>query len=162
LRFQVCRKRLSAYRCSDDLVTVYYEVFLPIWGTGCAIAAIVSFFAAWRSGFFVPTILLIVGVVAFWAGLFLGSEFGYQAWQSMPDPPDEAFRDTFPLGALVFGWIPGSVFCLLVFGGGWLVRQLGILLFGRRAVIHEPVGRVDSDVERPFDENPYQSPYGDD
>lgn len=109
-------------------MTAYDQVFYPIFGVGCAIAAIASFLAARKSGLVFPAALLVVGVVAFWAGLFIGSEFGYQAWQSIPDPPQEAFSDTAPMGALLFGWLPGSVFCGYVFGFSRLVRHF---LFGR-------------------------------
>jgi hypothetical protein len=97
-------------------MTVYDHVFFPIFGAGCLIAAIASFFAARKSGCLLPCVLLALGTVAFWAGLFIGSDFGYRVWQSMPDPPDEAFSDSAPAGALLFGWFPGGVFCVLVFG----------------------------------------------
>ncbi len=63
--------------------------------------------------------------MAFWAALFIGSDLGYRAWQSMPDAPEEAFSDASALGALVLGWLPGGIFCLAVFG---LVRGMRWLL----------------------------------
>ena len=84
-------------------MTTYHEFFLPIFGLGCLIAVIASFIAAQKSGIIVPGLFLAVGIVAFWASLFLGSGFGYQAWQSVPDPPAEAFNDTAPLGATYLG-----------------------------------------------------------
>lgn len=132
-------------------MTAYDQIFYPVFGVGCAFATIASFFAARKSGLVLPAALLAVGVVAFWAGLFIGSEIGYQAWQSIPDLPDEAFSDTAPLGALLFGWLPGGVFCGFVFG---FVRIAGYL-FSR--------GDSGSDSVEPLPlpvgtGNPYQAP----
>lgn len=106
-------------------MTPFHETFLPIFLIGCAIALVASIFAGRLSGWIWPGILLIVGILAFWVCIFIGSDLGYRAWQSMPDPPEEAFRDTSVVGALVFGWIPGGMFCLSVFA---LVRGMGWLL----------------------------------
>ncbi len=65
--------------------------------------------------------LLFIGVLCVWLGLFLGSEKYFRVWQSMPDPPDEAFTDTAPLGALLAGWIPGAVLVGFVFAASLLV-----------------------------------------
>jgi hypothetical protein len=51
--------------------------------------------------------------------IFLGAAVGYQAWQSMDDPPAEAFNDTSVLGALLLGWRPGLLYCSAIF---WMVR----------------------------------------
>ncbi len=116
----------SRRRFTADLenMTAYDQVFYPIFGVGCVIATIASIFAARKSGLVFSAVPLGVGIIAFWAGLFIGSEVGYQTWQSIPDPPDEAFSDTAPLGALLFGWLPGSIFCGVVFGITRLTRQL--------------------------------------
>ena len=103
-------------------MTPYDEVFLPIFGVGCLIAFLVSFIAGRLGGLVLPGIALSLGVMSFWVSLFLGSELGYRAWQSMPDPPAVAFSDTAPLGALVFGWLPAGVFCGFVFGCSWLIK----------------------------------------
>ena len=102
-------------------MTPYNEVFLPICLLGCFIAAIASSFAGRLSGCVWPCALLFIGVLALWAALFIGSDMGYRAWQSMPDPPREAFSDASVVGALVLGWFPSAVFCLAVFG---LVRGI--------------------------------------
>ena len=98
----------------------YEQVFYPILGAACVIAAIASYLAARTSGVLLPGVLLITGVVAIWAALFVGSDLGYRAWQSIPDPPREAFSDAFPTGAALFGWLPSAVFCWFVFA---LARQ---------------------------------------
>lgn len=108
-------------------MTPFHEYFIPIFLLGCLIAVVASFFAARLSGCVWPGLLLIAGVKAFWSGLFIGMAFGYTAWQSMPDPPDEAFSDASALGALLFGWFPACCFCLVVFGttrgAKWLIRR---------------------------------------
>ena len=53
---------------------------------------------------------------------FLGSDMGYRAWQQIPNPRDEAYSNAAPAGLLIFGWIPGGMFCALVFGLNWLIR----------------------------------------
>ena len=111
-------------------MNTYDQFFYPIFGVGCTVAVsascIAGFVAAWKSGFVVPVVAFVVGVIAFWAGLFVGSEAGYQAWQSIPDPPAEAFSDTTPMGALFFGWLPAGFFCgvvfAIVFGITWIAR----------------------------------------
>lgn len=57
--------------------------------------------------------LLVAGAVCFWISLFLGTHIGYGEWQTMPDPPKEAFADGAKLVfALMAGWLPGLVFVL--------------------------------------------------
>ena len=53
---------------------------------------------------------------------FLGSDMGHRAWQQIPNPRDEAYSNAAPAGLLIFGWIPGGMFCALVFGLNWLIR----------------------------------------
>lgn len=102
-------------------MTPYHETFLPIFLLGCFIAAVASFFAGRISGCIWPSALLLIGVLAIWSALFVGSDLGYRAWQSMPNPPREAFSDASVVGSLLFGWFPGGIFCLTVFG---LVRAM--------------------------------------
>ena len=134
-------------------MTPYQEIFIPIFLLGCSIAAIASFFAGRLSGCVWPVVLLFTGVFAFWSAVFIGSELGYRAWQSMPDPPEEAFSDASALGALVLGWLPGGIFCLTVFclvrGIRWILRWANTNVLASE---EESVGRpVESG-------NPYQSP----
>lgn len=135
-------------------MTPYHETFLPIFVTGCLIATVASCFAGRLSGCFAPLLLLVGGILSFWAGLFFGSDMGYRAWQSMPDPPEEAFSDASVLGALIFGWVPGVIFCLTFFS---LVRA--IQWYMRRAnppvVPEEIVELVSPPVETG---NPFQGP----
>jgi hypothetical protein len=89
-------------------MTAYDQVFYPIFGVGCAVAATASFLAARKAGFVFPVVALGVGIIAFWAALFIGSEGGYQTCQSIPEPPAEAFSDTAPMGALLLAGSPAS------------------------------------------------------
>lgn len=97
-------------------MTPYHEHFLPIFLVGCFIAAIASFLAGRASGCALPGLFLLIGVLSFWSALFFASDQGYRAWQSMRNPPEEAFRDAAVVGALAVGWVPGGLFCLIVFG----------------------------------------------
>ncbi len=58
------------------------------------------------------------------AGLFLGTAQYYQVWQSIPNPPVEAYTDSGPLFILVLGWIPATVVELMLFGVCLLWCQL--------------------------------------
>ncbi len=137
-------------------MTIFHEYFYPIFGTGLAIACIASVIAGFSRGIAISIITMIIGILAFWAGLFLGSEIGYQKWQSMPNPPDEAFADTMPMGALIAGWAPAAVFCGIVFG----VSRLLALGF-RRKHWNSPLAELEeTSRSNPSQEtgNPYQSP----
>ncbi|MEC7716380.1 MAG: hypothetical protein VYC98_01125 [Planctomycetota bacterium] len=100
----------------------YDGVFWPIFGGGLALSFVMATAAAWSRGFLIPLILLLISVLSFWITIFLGSDLGYRAWQQIPNPPDEAYSDAAPAGLLILGWIPGGMFCSLVFGLNWLIR----------------------------------------
>ncbi|MBK9188234.1 MAG: hypothetical protein IPM33_04685 [Phycisphaerales bacterium] len=72
--------------------------------------------AAWNRSWLGRIPLLFVGIVCVWIGLFLANEMMYRVWQSTPNPPDEAYADTAPLGALVFGWLPSTIVVGVVYG----------------------------------------------
>lgn len=74
----------------------------------------------------------------------------------MPDPPAEAFNDASVVGALILGWFPGGLFCLIVFA---LVRGTRWLLHWANPDVYpyEP-----KRVSRPVESgNPYQGPSSD-
>ena len=73
------------------------------------IAALSRSWLAW-----VP--LLATGILCFWASLVLGIARYYQAWQSVPNPPEAAYADSGVLFPLVLGWIPGTIAELVFFG----------------------------------------------
>lgn len=105
-------------------MTPYDDIFYPVFGIGCVIAAIASVVAARRSSVLASFVLLAVGVIVFWASLFIGSDLGFRAWQAIPNPPDEAFSDAAPVGALLFGWFPGGIFCGTVFAVTWFMKRM--------------------------------------
>lgn len=97
-------------------MTAYHEEFIPIFLLGCFVAGLAAVFAGRASGLTIPGTLLCFGILSFWAALFFACDQGYRAWQSIPDPPDEAFSDASVMGAMVLGWIPGGMYCLVIFG----------------------------------------------
>ena len=122
-------------------------------------AAIASIVAGFSRGIVVPIISLVLALLAFWASLFLGSEIGYQKWQAIPNPPDEAFADTMPLGALLAGWIPATIFCGLLFGA----TRLSKILFRRKKSTRDDMmrsGRIRTTSSQ-IQSNPYHPPESD-
>ena len=100
------------------------QVFYPLFSAGCGLGAFVCWKAsAW--GF--PKALggLLASILVVWMGLFAGVHFGYGAWQTMPDPPDEAFSDGGDLMlSLLLGWLPSTLICLLLFSAAVLWRRI--------------------------------------
>ncbi len=105
-------------------MTPFDLYFRTIFGVGCLLATAVSLIASARRGLKAMAILS-VAIGIFWVSLFTGADLGYRAWQSMPNPGKAAFADAMPVGALFMGWIPGTMFCAVVFVCG---RLLGGLL----------------------------------
>lgn len=149
------------FRGVEEL-TPYHETFLPILLLGCLIAGTLSLVAATRSGCLLPGFLLLVGVLVFWVALFIGADMGYRAWQSMPDPPEEAFSDASAVGALLMGWVPGGVFCLLVYvvvrGMRWLAHWANP--DGNSPTAADPPEAAPAESQTTDSGNPYQSPRG--
>jgi uncharacterized membrane protein HdeD (DUF308 family) len=98
-----------------------HAAFLAIFGIGLFGGVATAVLAARNRSWFGRIPLLLVGILSVWLGLFLGSDKGFRVWQSMPDPPDEAFADTAPIGALILGWLPGAIIVGAVFGISCLV-----------------------------------------
>ena len=134
-------------------MTPYHETFLPIFGLGCVIATVAAVIAGRMSGWVLPGPVLVIGILAFWASAFMGSDMGFRAWQSTPDPPPEAFSDASVVGALVFGWLPGGMYCFTVFG---LVRGIKRLLHWANPDVFP---KVQEPVSPPAEAgNPHQLP----
>lgn len=101
-----------------------HAAFLTMFGIGLFAAIATAILAGRNRSWLGRVPLLLVGILSVWLGLFLGSEKGFRVWQSMPNPPDEAFADTAPMGALLLGWLPGAVIVGAVFGLSRLVFGL--------------------------------------
>ena len=82
------------------------QVFYPTFAAGCALGALSAWSASGR-GPVGQVLLLLLAALVVWFSLILAVGWGYDAWQSMPDPPDEAFADGAKLtGSVLFGWLP--------------------------------------------------------
>jgi len=65
--------------------------------------------------------ILAAATLILWIALIVGVEYGYNAWQSIPNPPNEAFSDTGgPSFMLFLGWLPSFAFL----GTGHLLLRL--------------------------------------
>ena len=103
-------------------MTPLQEMFITIFGGGAVFSALLAFIAGRLSGWLLPLVLFCLSVLCFWISLFLGLDLGYRAWQAMPNPPDAAYSDASPSGALIAGWIPGVGYVSFWFGLSWLIR----------------------------------------
>jgi hypothetical protein len=103
-------------------VTPLQETFITIFGGGATLSALLAFIAGRLSGWLFPLLLFGLSVLCFWISLFLGLDLGYRAWQAMPNPPDAAYSDSSPSGAMIAGWIPGVGYVSFWFGLSWLIR----------------------------------------
>jgi hypothetical protein len=88
---------LCSYGAGYCLPSLLIALLLVAWGSGRK-----------RGG--VRMALLGTSVLILWIGLILGVETGYSAWQSIPEPPEEAYSDTGgPFVVLFMGWCPALV-----------------------------------------------------
>jgi hypothetical protein len=138
-------------------MTPLQEIFIPIFGVGASVSAVLAFIGGRVSGIVVPLVLLCLSALVCWLALFLGLEIGYQVWQSGPDVPPEAFSDTAPMGALLAGWIPGGFFACFWFGVSWLIKKF---IWKPKTVLldsdHTSMGYLDAELVETG--NAYQPP----
>ena len=88
---------LCSYGAGYSLWSLLIALLLVAWGSG-------------RKRVGVRMALLGTAVLILWIGLILGVETGYSAWQSIPEPPKEAYSDTGgPFVVLFMGWFPALV-----------------------------------------------------
>ena len=88
---------LCSYGAGYSLGSLLIALLLVAWGSG-------------RKRVGVRMALLGTAVLILWIGLILGVETGYSVWQSIPEPPPEAFSDTGgPFVVLFMGWFPALV-----------------------------------------------------
>ena len=89
--------------------------FWVIFGIGLAFGFLGGVLAASNRFLLVPILLMFVGILSLWVGLFLASDKFYRVWQATPNASSEAYADTGPMVALLAGWIPGVVFVGIVY-----------------------------------------------
>lgn len=90
------------------------ETSLLTWGGISLIGAVLlTFLSAAQTNRWVQSLCFLLSVACVWIGLVWGTMMGYDTWQSMPEPPDEAFADGAHLtGSIMFGWFPATFLCV--------------------------------------------------
>ena len=77
---------------------------------GLVISLVMVFWGSRRMRRRLRMAALATATLVLWIALIVGVTYGYNAWQSIPDPPEEAFSDTGgPGSVLLAGWLPSSV-----------------------------------------------------
>ncbi|MCP4835225.1 MAG: hypothetical protein GY895_10730 [Phycisphaera sp.] len=100
---------------SMDFGTDRFAALWTLFGVGFGVALLACILAAVNRSWLGRIPLLLVGILALWAGLLLGSDGYFRVWQAMPNPPDEAFSDSGPSFLLIVGWIPGTIGIIILF-----------------------------------------------
>jgi len=88
-------------------------------GIGLAIAIFIVIAGSRSSVTAIRLGLLAIAILALWVSSVISVEVGYSLWQSMPDPPDDAFSDTGAIFWLIAGWLPSG----LLLGGLYRLLQ---------------------------------------
>jgi len=91
------------------------DVFLIVFFVPCVLSILLAYIGAKAKGDSLRSSCVMTSILFFWAGLGLASDLSFRAWQSIPDPPPEAFNDAGAAGAMFFGWIPAIFFTLIVY-----------------------------------------------
>lgn len=90
-------------------MTIYDSVFCTVASITLLVSLAPVLGATFVENKAARSVLLLSSVLLIWGGLFIASDVGYRAWQSIPDPPREAFNDAAPSGILIIGWIPAAI-----------------------------------------------------
>ncbi|MEM7310484.1 MAG: hypothetical protein AAF682_27655 [Planctomycetota bacterium] len=107
-------------------LTPYHSTLLTIACPALGFSLLMVLIATWRCRIAVQCVAVLLGILVLWAGLVAGSYYGYEAWQAMPDPPDEAFADGAKLMALfLLGWLPAG---LVTFAWWGFLRVVGLVV----------------------------------
>ena len=108
----------------DKTMTPFHIPFFSWLIAGLILAVFLIYFGAKRFRLLGQALCFISAVLFVWLSLIIGTHMGYGAWQSISDPPDEAFADGAKLMASVFaGWLPSGIFCLIVLLIARLIAQ---------------------------------------
>ncbi len=77
---------------------------------GLAISSVIVIWGSRRASRPSRMTMLAAATFVLWFALIVGVEYGYHAWQSIPNPPEQAFSDTGGPGiTLLLGWLPSLV-----------------------------------------------------
>ena len=91
---------------------LYLHTLLLYLSIGSAVALVTLSLGVFRFRILGQLLCLFVAVIALWASLVFGVGAAFDAWQGMPDPPNEAYADGAQLtGSVMFGWILAGVPC---------------------------------------------------
>jgi hypothetical protein len=103
----------------------HHATFALVYGPGLVLAVGMAALAPRLAWTWVRPLCLLASVGVLWFALLLATHLRYGAWQSMPDPPDEAFADGARLVAtLVAGWVPALPICGVAYlVSWWLARR---------------------------------------
>lgn len=78
--------------------------------SGLVISSVLVLWGSRRAKLWARIAFLGGAIILLWIALILGIENGYHAWQSIPNPPKEAFSDAGgPFTILFLGWFPSLV-----------------------------------------------------
>ena len=83
---------------------------------GLALALALVAWGSRRDRLIFQLAVLAVATLVLWIAIVVGTEVGYVTWQSLPNPPDEAFSDSGgPFVSLFLGWAPSLFFLGIVY-----------------------------------------------
>lgn len=106
------------------IIEAFWVVFTYGWvslACGLALSAALVVWGSRRKQMRSRMAVLAAAILLLWIALTVGVEYGYNALQSIPNPPDAAFSDTGgPFFMLFLGWLPSFV----LVGIGHLVLRL--------------------------------------
>jgi hypothetical protein len=97
-------------------VTPFHQALLVFFVPGLLLGLLLSVLAGATRSIWWSIPIFLVAAILVWGSLVVGVAKGYDAWQAMPDPPDEAFADGAKLtGSVLFGWLPSGLFCAAIY-----------------------------------------------
>ncbi len=116
---------VALFASADAHSWPYSSVLYSHLSYGLPMALVAGVCAAAIGGRLLKSGVMLVGVLAFWVALFLGNHYGFGAWQTVPNPPEEAFVDgALLVGSLMGGWLPGGLLVVVAYALGALLQRL--------------------------------------